>query len=437
MDKFYNLGGNGCVLDDPSVLCLALLNHRTPNKHLAHVKIDPLGTYSNKLSHFQSDFSDENIFSGQRVMSANEIFEPGLSSRNCCATGRSLPVRLDSHTIIAQASHLPTQQTSGIAEVSQHSYGRFEHSLVILLGLYIISSYPKLECELDRLFIPRHRSKYSRGELTLNGEEASSFFINIFRKKLFYGIVRAPSVPHYILSGLDYAFNCWKNFKFCSIDTYVAELISRASPCICATERNKWFQYQYQQWESIYTLWRGTMSNTLQQGKHMQDLSDSHIQFTMKLSALNSSLSELSNIIGIDLASLGPIFKDHHDGVYKQVYLCPPYVMPAEDNYDFGALMFAKVYRHLLSAYEIDFSKIRILGPTLKEILPEGYHRSFCEQQCNVADRLESYLSEPLNTNSSSAEDSTYSSLYRVTLPVEYWKIVRYYSAARRGSHIE
>ena len=179
------------------------------------------------------------------------------------------------------------------------------------------------------------------------------------------------------------------------------------------------------------------MRKNYKQGKLMQDPSDLHLQFTTKLSTLNNSLSAISNIIGIDLVSLGPIFKDHHDGKYKQVYLCPPYYMPAEDNYDFGALMFARIYRHLLSAYDVDFSKIRILGPTLKEILPEGYHQSFCEQQCNVADRLEAYLSEPVNANAASAGDYTYSSLYRVELPVGYWQMVRYYSAVRRGSHID
>ena len=59
MHKFYNLEGNGTVIDDPSILCLALLHNQSPNKHLAHVKIDPLGTFSNKLSRSQSDFSDE------------------------------------------------------------------------------------------------------------------------------------------------------------------------------------------------------------------------------------------------------------------------------------------------------------------------------------------------------------------------------------------
>ena len=111
--------------------------------------------------------------------------------------------------------------------------------------------------------------------------------------------------------------------------------------------------------------------------------------------------------------------------------------MPPEDVYNFGALMFARLYRHLLSAYKVDFSKIRILGPTLKEILPEGYHQSFCQQQCYVADRLESYLLEPRNMYGAPAESCTYSSLYRVTLPGEYWQMVKYYSAARRNSHID
>jgi hypothetical protein len=436
MHNFYNLGGNGCVLEDPSILCLALLNYHKSKRHLAHVKIDPLGTYSNILSRSHVDFADEHIISEHKVRSVNRTFKVGLGPSNCCVPVTSLPALLDSPAHNSKAAHLPNQPTAEDAEITQHHYGRFQDSLILLLGLYMISTYPKEDYELDRLVIPRHRSSFSRGELTLNGDEASTFFLNIFRKKVFYGIARAPAVPHYIHRGLDYAFNCWLKFEACSIDSFVCDLISRVSHCICVAERDKWFQYQYQQWESMYTLWRDTMRANLQQGKLMQDPSELHSHFILNLSTLNSSLSLVTSIIGIDLISLGPLFKDHHDGHYKQVYLCPPYAMPTEEIYNFGALMFARLYRYLLSVYKIDFSQIRMLGPTLQEILPNGYQQSFCEQQCNDADRLEAYLTEHRNAKGEPEGDCGYSSLYRVVLPVEYWKMVNYYTAARRDSLI-
>jgi hypothetical protein len=101
-------------------------------------------------------------------------------------------------------------------------------------------------------------------------------------------------------------------------------------------------------------------------------------------------------------------------------------------------LMFAKIYRHLLQSYAIDFSRVQLLGPTMREILPSGYHQNFCERVCLAADRLEAYLSEPSGSQSLPVADHNPSSPYPHLLPInspEYLMMLKHYTAALKDNH--
>ena len=437
MDSYFNMEGFGCVIDDPTTFCLALLDERISRRHFAHIKIDSLGTYSSKVANSQLVNAAEHVFSFDQTRVALENFATGSLPGKCSDSVRLLPAQLDSTSLCAVDDHYSVQPISGAAELTQSDYKRFEHLLVLLLGLYIIAAYPKEECDLQRLCIPRHKlDRNYRNKCVNEVHEPISLFRNIFRNKLFYAIAPSSSVPSFIPKGLSYAFECVNNFIFDTLAPYVNTLINSENPHESPVQRKKWFQYQWQQWDSIYAAWRATMSNRRLQGASNQELSDAHFNFLCQLSSLNSPVAAIAKVIDLDLLPLGPIFRDLHDGHYKRVYLAPPYVMPAVGPYDFGALMFAKIYRHLLQAYNIDFSHVQLLGPTMQEILPSGYHQNFCEQQCLAADRLEAYLSEPRSARNLAVADHYLTSPYRHLLPLdhpEYLLMLNHYKSMKKG----
>ena len=437
MDAYFNMEGFGCVIDHPSTFCLALLDGRKPRRHLAHIKIDSLGTYSSKVASAQHLHAAEHVFSVDQARVALENVAIGSHSGTCSDSPKLLPAQQDSTSLSSADGHYSLAPISVAAEFNQHDCSRVEHLLVLLLGLYIIASYPKEDGDLQRLCIPRHKlDHHDRIKCMNEANEPLGLFYNIFRKKLFYAIARSPSVPSFIPAGLSYAFYCVNNFIFDTLPLYVRALIRIDNPHACPIQRKTWAQYQWQQWESIYAAWRATMTSRRRQGASPQELSDTHVKFLEQLSNLDSPVSAIAKVIELDPLPLGPIFRDLHDGYHKRAYLCPPYVMPVVGPYDFGAVMFARIYRHLLQSYAIDFSRVQLLGPTMKEISPSGYHQAFCEQQCLAADRLDVYLSEPRDSESLSRANHHRSSPYRHVLPIdspEYRMMVNYYNAAIKG----
>ncbi|MEB3259766.1 MAG: hypothetical protein VKP63_03960 [Cyanobacteriota bacterium] len=439
MDTYFNMDGFGCVLDDPSTFCLALLDGCMPRRHLAHIKIDDLGTYSSQVASAQLAHAAEHVFSFDQARVALKNLDVSPLPCNGSDSPRLLPAQQDSTSSKPADGYYSLRPISVAAEINQHDCSRVDHLLVLLLGLYIIAAYPKGDDDLQCLCIPRHPLERDEKIKCVNeASEPLALFRNIFRKKLFYAIARSPSVPSFIPAGLSYVFYCVNNFIFDTLPLYVRALMRRANPHDCPIQRKTWFQYQWLQWEFIYAEWRKTMSRRRRQGASCQELSDTHFNFLEQLSNLNSPASAIAKVIDLDPLPLGPIFRDLHDGSYKRAYLCPPYVMPVVGPYDFGALMFAKIYRYLLQSCAIDFSRVQLLGPTMREILPSGYHQNFCEQQCLAADRLEAYLSEPSGSQSSPVAGHNPSSPYRHLLPIdspEFLMILKHYTAALKDNH--
>jgi len=59
----------------------------------------------------------------------------------------------------------------------------------------------------------------------------------------------------------------------------------------------------------------------------------------------------------------------------------------------------------------IDFSQVKLLGPTLKPVFPNNHEAEFCRKELEQAERLRDYLGDP--------EEGFISSYYRSNLPLE------------------
>ena len=420
--KIYE--GQKIIKDEPETFYLVLIKKINGKwEHVAHFKIAPQGDVTSAIgqNHFQR--TAEQLIAQEAARSGFGIF----SERNTNTfSDRYLKEKGGYYTI---------NPSENAAEIIQFC-GDKKYVLALLLGAYMLATYE----DIEKLILPSFIKKDPTPQEITEGEQAKKHFLNIFKQRIFYGTSGASSVPSFFISGLNRAFGLWGKFKTYGLKDYIDDIIQTDNPYkifqgfdevdkekklyeITDTENSdKWEKNTKAQWEKILALWEEHMETVSQQDSVTTgDLKKAHQTFVGTLSQIDSVASFIAEVVGSDPPPLGPIVEDLNKlGEYYRAFLWPPFALPTQAPYHFGSEMFRRMFEFSRDEVGIDFSQVRLLGPTLRPVFPDGHEERFCEEELGKAKFLRNYLGDP--------EEGAITSNYRSHVPLEMLIAQQFYS---------
>jgi hypothetical protein len=412
--KIYE--GQKIIKDEPETFYLALIKKSgSKTEHVAHFKIAPQGDVTGAIgqNHFRE--TAEQLIAFEAARSGFGIFSP--KNRES----------FSDNYLIKKESYCNINPSEEAAEIIQFC-GDKKYVLLLLLGAYMIGTYPKED--IEKLTIPSFRqSRTPTSDDTQESELAKNHFLNIFKQRIFYGTSGASSAPSLFITGLNEAFRLWGKFKIGGLNEYIDSILQKDNPYKVfdkekktyeindPTNSDKWENHTKKQWEEILALWENHMAAVSEKKSvTTEDFEKAHQNFVGNLSQINSVASFIAKAVGIDPVPLGPILPDlNKPNDYYRAFLWPPFALSTQDPYHFGSEMFRKMYEYVREELGIDFSQVSLLGPTLKPVFLDGHEKAFCERELQKAKLLGDHLGEPATSN------------YRVHLPEEYFMIMQHH----------
>ena len=412
--------GQNIIIDDPETFYLALIKKANGKReHVAHFKIAPQGEVTSGIgqNHFQR--TAEQLIGQEAARSGFGIF----SKRNTNTfSGRYLK---------EQGGYYTINPSEDAAEIIQFC-GDKKYVLALLLGAYMLGTYEDIEKLILPSFIKKDPTEQERAE----GEQAKNHFLNIFKQRIFYGTSGASSAPSLFINGLNAAFRLWGKFKTYGLNEYIYNIIQADNPYKVFNEEketyeitdsnnsDKWENNTKAQWEKILALWENHMETVSERDSvTTEDLKKAHQTFVDNLSQINSVALFIAKVVGIDPVPLGSIVEDLNEpGEYYRAFLWPPFAFSTQAPYHFFSEMFRRMYALSRDELGIDFSQVKLLGPNLNPVFPDGYEKRFCEEELGKAACLRDYLGDP--------EEGVITSNYRSDLPLEMLRAGLFYSPA-------
>ena len=405
--------GMNVIQDQQETFYLALIKKQgSKTEHVAHFKIAPKGEVSRAIAknHFQT--AAEQLITLEAARSGFAIFSPNNREDN----------KDYQDYLLKEEGYYSISNSKDAAEIIQFC-GDKKYVLPLLLGIYMIGTYPKESIQNLRIPLFRKNRNPTTEEIE-EGEQAKNNFLNIFKQRIFYGTSGASSAPPLFITGLNKAFSLWGQFKTDGLSDYINPIIQKDNPYGTddPANRDKWEEHTKKQWQETLNLWESHMAKVIEKKPiTTEDFEKAHHDFVQNISRINSVASFIAEVVGIDPFSLGPILPDlNQPKDYYRAFLWPPFALSTKEPYHFGAEMFKKIYKYVREELSIDFSQVHLVGPTLKPVFPEGYHESFCRQQLDKAESLENHLTLPV-------EGAAHISNYRTNLSPEVLRAMLYH----------
>jgi hypothetical protein len=413
ISHYKSYKGMNVIQDQPETFYLALIKKQGgKTEHVAHFKIAPKGEVTEAIAENHFKAAAEQLITFEAARSGFAIFSPNNREDN----------KDYQNYLLKKKGYYSINNSKDAAEIIQFC-GDKKYVLPLLLGIYMIGTYPKESIQNLRIPVFRKNRTPSREEME-EGEQAKDNFLNIFKQRIFYGTSGASSAPHLFITGLNKAFNLWEQFKTDGLSDYINTIIQKNNPYETddLENRDKWEEHTKKLWKETLNLWESHMRKvTEKKTRTKEDFKEAHHNFIQNISQINSVASFIAEVVGIDPFSLGPILSDlNQPEDYYRAFLWPPFALSTKEPYHFGAEMFKQIYEYVHKELSIDFSQVHLVGPTLKPVFPEGYHESFCRQQLDQAESLKDHLTLPV-------EGASHISNYRVNLSPEVEMAMNYH----------
>jgi hypothetical protein len=420
-DKHYNFhdGPSKGVIDKEGTLYLALIQKQNGKKvPVAQCKIAPAGEVMLGMANNHFEIAAEQLVGSTITKQVLALY-----SGNHHENDDDVIETTDGVNIIN-----PLKEGGELIQFFGDPENHPEYALLLLLGAYLIGTYPK--DSIEQLNMPSfQRMRNPTQEDIEKVERAKEFIKNIFKLKFFYGTSDTRSIPLFFIEGLHETFKlCFVELNPNGLDSYMSKLIQKNNPYrilkvtedaktkkkkheYIITDSNnskKWVKHTHRRWKEIYTLWQSHMQKSKKKGKDPEDdyeafIKKAHDAFIRKVSEKTSVSDYVSQIVGIDPIPLGPNVLDPNldpDHPYPidsyQLCLYPPLAVPVqyslEDPHHFGSIMFMKMCSCLKEEFGIRFSEVPLVNASLQRFFPDGYEEAFYEKELHQARGLEDHL---------------------------------------------